>query len=110
MSMVTMAKPALAEGDPVRGEIIYKGCQDCHSLDENDIGPMHRGVVGRKAGSVAGYNYSSALKNSGIIWTEDNLDKWLTNPQTMVPGAKMYFHLSDAQDRADVIAFLKSNK
>jgi cytochrome c len=89
------------------GEELYQSCQDCHSLDTNDVGPKHRGVFGRKAGSVPDYNYSAALRNSGITWTDVTLDKWLTDPQKLVPGAKMFFHLDSAQDRADVIEFLK---
>src|SRR5271166_4678202 len=96
-----------AAGDVVHGEALYQGCQDCHSLDSNDVGPQHRGVIGRKAGSVPDYNYSPALKNSGIVWTEANLDQWLANPQKFVPGAKMFYHLDNASDRADVIEFLK---
>ena len=94
-------------GDPARGEQLYEACTDCHSLDKNDVGPRHRGVVGRKAGSLPDYSYSEALKSSNIIWNEETLDKWLTDPQALVPGAKMYFHLDNAQDRADVIAYLK---
>ena len=101
------ASPALAAGDPGHGEQVYQGCQDCHSLDKNDVGPRHRGVFGRKAGSLPDYAYSDALKNSGIVWDEATLDKWLTDPQAFVPGVKMFYHLDKAQDRADVIAFLK---
>ncbi|HML28162.1 MAG TPA: c-type cytochrome [Hyphomicrobium sp.] len=89
------------------GEELYQSCQDCHSLDTNDVGPRHRGVFGRRAGSVPGYNYSTALRNSGITWNDVTLDKWLTDPQKLVPGAKMFFHLDSAKDRADVIEFLK---
>jgi len=94
-------------GDPARGETIYQACQDCHSLDKNDVGPRHRGVYGRKAGSLSDYDYSQALKSANIVWTEETLDKWLTDPQAVAPGAKMFFHLSNPQDRADVIAYLK---
>jgi len=93
--------------DPARGETVYQACQDCHSLDKNDVGPRHRGVYGRKAGSLPDYDYSEALKSANIVWTEETLDKWLTDPQALAPGAKMFFHLSDPQDRADVIAYLK---
>ncbi len=89
------------------GETLYEGCQDCHSLDKNDVGPRHRGVFGRKAGTVPDYDYSQGLKSSGIVWDEVTLDKWLANPQAFVPGAKMFYHLADRQDRADVIAFLR---
>ena len=71
------------------------------------MGPSHRGVFGRKAGSLPDYDYSDALKSANIVWNEETLDKWLTNPQSFVPGVKMFFHLDSAQDRADVIAYLK---
>lgn len=96
-----------ASGSVAHGEQLYEGCQDCHSIDTNEVGPMHKGVFGRKAGSVADYSYSPALKNSGIVWTEDTLDKWLTDPQKFVPGAKMFYHLENPSDRADVIEYLK---
>jgi len=94
-------------GDPARGERVYQACQDCHSLDKNDVGPRHRGVFGRKAGSLPDYDYSQALKSANIVWNEETLDKWLTDPQAVAPGAKMFFHLDNPQDRADVIAYLK---
>ena len=97
-------------GDPARGRTLYQGCEACHSLDDNDLGPKHRGVVGRRAGSVADYAYSAALKNSGLVWDEALLNRWLTNPSALVPGTKMFFQVSDAQNRADIIAFLKEQK
>jgi len=104
-----LAAPAVAKaaGDATRGETIYHACQDCHSLDANDVGPKHRGVFGRVAGTAPDYAYSAALKNSKIVWDEKTLDKWLTNPMEFVPGAKMGFLLDDAQARADVIQYLK---
>jgi cytochrome c len=102
------ASSAWAGGDAEHGEALYQGCQDCHSLDKNDIGPKHRGVFGRKAGSVPDYNYSAGHKNAGIFWDEANLDKWLTDPQGFIPGAKMFYHLEDAKDRADIVEFLKT--
>ena len=101
------AAAAGPSGDPDRGEQLYQACTDCHSLDKNDVGPRHRGVYGRKAGSLPDYPYSDALKSSNMVWNEETLDKWLTDPQTVVPGVKMFFHLDNAQDRADVIAYLK---
>jgi cytochrome c len=94
-------------GDAARGETLYEACQDCHSLDKNDVGPRHRGVFGRKAASLPDYDYSDALKSANIVWNEETLDKWLTDPQAVAPGAKMFFHLDNPQDRADVIAYLK---
>jgi cytochrome c len=98
------------KGDADRGKSLYQACEACHSLDDNDLGPRHRGVVGRHAGSVADYSYSNALKSSGLTWDEATLDRWLTNPSALVPGTKMFFQLSSAQDRADVIAFLQLQK
>jgi cytochrome c len=106
----TFAQPAPAgplPGDAARGEDVYQACMDCHSLDKNDVGPRHRGVYGRRAGSLPDYSYSEALKSSNIVWNEETLDKWLADPQAFVPGAKMFFHLDSGRDRADVIAFLK---
>jgi len=107
LAVMFCGSPAKAAGDAARGEVLYQGCQDCHSIDKNDVGPMHKGVVGRTAGTVPGYNYSPALRNSKIVWTEENLDKWLTNPQDFIPGTKMFFQVKNPQDRADLIAFLK---
>jgi cytochrome c len=99
--------PSFAAGDAAHGAKVYQDCMICHSLDKNEIGPMHRNVFGSKAGSVPGYDYSAALKASNIVWNETTLDKWLTDPQTLVPGTKMTFSVDDAQERADVITFLK---
>ena len=99
--------PSFSAGDPDHGAKVYRQCMICHSLDKNGIGPSHRDVFGRTAGSVPDYSYSAALKGSNIVWNETTLDHWLTNPQAVVPGTKMMFSVDDAQDRADVIAFLK---
>ena len=107
----TPASPiGIAQGDPVRGKTLYQGCESCHSINENDVGPRHRGVVGRHAGSVKDYAYSAALKNSGLTWDEANLNRWLINPSAMVPGTKMFFKIDDSQSRADIIAYLKQQK
>lgn len=97
-----------ATGDANRGSQRYEAlCTGCHSLDANRVGPAHRGVYGRKAGSVASYAYSSGVKKSKIVWADATLDRWLTNPQATIPGARMGFRLSSPADRSDVIAFLK---
>lgn len=102
-------EPAL-RGNADRGKTLYQNCTSCHSIDEDDIGPRHRGVVGRKAGTSPEYAYSPALKASGLVWNEANLDRWLTNPSAMVPGTKMFFLIKDPQDRADIIAYLAGLK
>ena len=106
--MLALGGSAQAAGDSARGKEIYDTrCSACHSLDANRVGPMHRGVYGRKAGSVPDYNYSAGVRASTVIWTEETLDKWLTEPRAFIPGAKMTFHLSQKTDRDDVIAYLK---
>jgi len=109
---VSLASPpaSAAVGDAVHGAIVYQVCTGCHSLDEDDVGPRHRGVVGRAAGAIQGYPYSPALKSSRLVWTPQTLDRWLQNPQTLVPGTKMFFALTNARDRADVIAYLEEQR
>ncbi len=102
-------KYASFTGDAKSGEQVFVACKTCHAIDKNMIGPMLKGVVGRKAGSIAGYTYSAANKNSGITWTPEKLFQYLEAPQRVVPGTKMtYPGLKDAQKRADVIAYLKT--
>jgi cytochrome c len=91
------------------GAALYQArCSTCHSLDANRIGPEHRGVFGRTAGSAPGYSYSPALKASGIIWNAANLDRWLQGPQKLVSGTKMYLVVPDASDRAAIIEYLRA--
>ena len=93
-------------------QIFEQRCQACHSVEPgvNKFGPSLAGVVGRKAATVPGFNYSDALKHSGLVWTEKNLNKWLTNPHTFVPGDKMPFPgLKSATERDDVIQYLKQS-
>ena len=99
--------PQGVAGNASRGKDLYQGCAACHSIDDNDIGPKHRGVVGRHAASITDYNYSPALTNSGLTWDEQTLDRWLSNPSALVPGTKMYFKIDDPQSRADIIAYLE---
>jgi cytochrome c len=94
-------------GDADHGQALHEARQHGDSLDKNDVGPRHRDVLGRKAASPPDYDYSDALKSANIVWNEGTLDKWLTDPQVVAPGAKMFFHLDNPQGRADVIAYLK---
>lgn len=95
-------------GDSMRGAELYESrCTGCHSLDSNRVGPRHRGVFGRRAGKVADYAYSPALAMATLTWNEKTLDRWLTNPQGLIPGQRMNVRVKDAQDRADLVAFLK---
>jgi cytochrome c oxidase assembly protein Cox11 len=100
-----------ASPDPAAGEKLFATvCSACHTLDHNKVGPPLDGVVGREAGSVAGYPYSDALAHAGIVWTATNLDKWLADPRRFIPGATMPFNLPDAVRRRDIIAYLKTLK
>ena len=111
LMVVAAPGPALAAGDATRGAELYAAkCSSCHAPDVNKLGPSHQGVVGRAAGAVPGYAYSPKLKASGIVWTPANLDTWLAGPQKMVPGNKMFLVVSDAQQRADLIAYLATLK
>jgi cytochrome c len=97
-------------GDATPGERTFAQCKTCHSVQagENRIGPSLFGVIGRKAGIAPNYNYSGAMKNSGLTWTEQTLADYLENPRKKVTGTKMTFAgLSKPQDRANVIAYLK---
>jgi cytochrome c2 len=95
-------------GDPARGKIVFqKRCTGCHALDGDREGPRLSGVFGRKAGSRPGYEYSAGLKNSGILWDKASLEKWLSDPDQMVPDTKMDFRVPRAQERADLIAFFQ---
>ncbi len=101
--------PALAaDGNAERGEEIYTRCMACHALAQNRVGPRHCGLFGRKAGTASSYQYSSAMKKYGVIWNEETLDHFIENPMKAVPGTKMgYAGVKDAQERADLIAYLK---
>jgi cytochrome c len=95
--------------DAGRGKKLYESrCIGCHSIDENRVGPAHRGVFGRKAGAVDGYDYSPALKKAKVVWNEKTLDRWLSNPEATIPGQKMGFSVPAANDRADLIEYLRS--
>jgi cytochrome c len=109
---VGFATSAIA-ADVAAGKKVVFQCAICHTAvkGRNSIGPSLFDVVGRKAASLPGYNYSDALKASNKTWDEKTLDVWLTNPQKLVPGTKMTFSgLPSAEDRANVIAYLATLK
>ena len=110
------AAPAFAaEGNPKEGEEVFKACRACHQVGptaKNVLGPVLNGILDRKAGTIAGFNYSPAnLKagEEGWVWTEANLNKYLENPRAAMPGNRMAFAgVKDEQDRLDLVAYLKS--
>lgn len=117
-SMFRSAKPANATNlsrflpdapaDPVHGkELFGEQCTGCHALDDNKVGPMLGGVVGRRAGSAPGYPYSQALKTADFVWSPDKLDGWLTSPRQFLPGVKMPVGVLERTSRRDIIAYLR---
>lgn len=101
-------------GDPgkEKGETQFKQCQVCHTLEEgvNKVGPSLHKIIGRTAGSVEGFNYSRANKESGVVWTEQKMWEYLEKPNGFMPGTKMAFAgIKDPQKRADVIAYIQEH-
>lgn len=98
-------------GNAAKGEKVFAQCKACHVAEEgkNRVGPSLWAIVGRKSGSIAGFNYSKANKESGVTWSEDVLFTYLEAPAKFMPGTRMAFGgLKQVQDRADVIAYLKT--
>jgi len=94
-------------GDAARGKLVFeKRCASCHSMTKNQEGPQLAGLLGRKAGSVVRFGYSTALKKSGLTWTEATLDRWLADPDTLVPDTNMEYRVRNTDERRDVIAYL----
>ena len=109
-----MSTTAAYAQDVENGQQVFRQCRACHQIGDgakNVVGPHLNGVVGRKAGTADGFNYSSANKDAGgkgLVWSEEELAKYLANPMTAMPGTKMaYAGLKDDGDRADLIAYLK---
>lgn len=100
-----------ADGDPIRGkEVFEKRCSGCHAMEQNREGPRLGDVYGRTSGDVARFDYSPALKKARIVWDDASLEQWLADPDTLVPGNNMEFHVARPQERRDLISFLKQRK
>lgn len=98
---------AHAQGDADHGIQLYAvRCAACHSVEYNGVGPTHKDLIGRRAGTVPGYGYSDALKASDVVWDEASLAKWLTDPAKFIPGQTMFISVPDTQERADIVAYL----
>jgi len=105
---LAIAGAAHAAADAARGEAVYARCLACHALAYDRVGPHHCGLLGRRAGSVPGFAYSRAMKDSRITWDEKTLDRFLAQPVKAVPGTTMtYDGIPDPQERADLIAYLR---
>ena len=110
LPIMLAAGPVLADGDAAAGEKIFIKCKTCHTLEagKNKVGPSLAGLIGRKAGTAPDFNYSDAMKNSGITWDEAALNEYITDPKAKVPGNKMVFPgVKKDEDRANLIAYLK---
>ena len=111
---VALATAAQASGDAKAGAQVFKRCAICHSNTKgapNKIGPNLWGVVGSKAGTVPGYNFSAAMKKSGITWTDEKLEDYIMHPHQVVPGNKMPFAgLSSHKQADDLVAYLNTLK
>jgi cytochrome c len=112
LSMTLLAAGvARADGDAVRGQTKFGDCAACHQLEAgaNNVGPSLHGIFTRKAAEIADFRYSPAMKRSGITWTPETLDKFISDPQGMVPANRMpYAGMASAGDRADLIAYLQN--
>jgi cytochrome c len=111
-ALVATLPAPYSTGDLDNGEAKFAICKSCHTLvagGPDMTGPNLSGIFGRKVASKPGYNYSDPMKAQAFTWDTDHLDKWLTDPKTMVPGTKMTFvGFTDPKDRIDVIAYLKA--
>ncbi|RIK99630.1 MAG: cytochrome C [Proteobacteria bacterium] len=107
----TPAQIAVPDARPVDGATLFKQqCAACHATGKNDAprqGPELANIVGRRAGSVAGFKYSAGFAKADFVWSDDKLDAWLANPQAVIPGAIMVYRQANAATRAALIAYLK---
>jgi len=117
VALVGIYGPALAEGDATKGKAAFAKCGICHQVGPGAktlVGPELNGIVGRKAASVADYPYSAGMKKLGTdgwVWTEENIDKWISDPKALIPDSPMalaFAGVPDAGERADIIAYLKT--
>jgi cytochrome c len=119
-ALLALSGTAFAAGDAEKGKADFAKCAICHQVGPGAktlVGPELNGIVGRKAASIADYTiYSDGMKKlgeEGYVWTEENIDKWITNPKAMIPDSPMalaFQGVADANERVDIIAYLKTNQ
>lgn len=108
---LALAAGTAAGADAARGEQLYARCAACHALEYDRVGPRHCGLLGRRAGSVPGFDYSPAMKRSKLVWNKETLNRFLADPLKTVPGTTMtYSGVDDPKERADLIAYLGSRE
>jgi len=111
-ALAALSSPALADGDATAGKKVFNKCKACHTLTEgkNKVGPSLFGIMGKPAAAIKGFKYSKALKNSGLTWDEETMEKYLAKPKKLVPGTRMAFAgLKKEKDIDNVIAYIKAN-
>ena len=109
-TLVLWSSVGLAQGDPAAGEKVFNKCKACHVADEaqNRVGPHLVGLFGRQAGSVEGFKYSDAMKESGVTWSEETIAEYIADPRGYIKGNRMAFvGLKDEEDVANLVAYLK---
>src|SRR6202790_1718474 len=106
-TFIALPKSGQAESGERGKELFEKRCSGCHALDKEKEGPRLRGVYGRTSGTVPSFQYSSGLKNAHLTWDATSLDKWLADPEKLVPDSDMAFQLVRVEERNDIIAYLK---
>ena len=106
---LTLSETGRAQSPASPKDLFEKRCGGCHALDRDKEGPRLRGVYGRAAGSMDSFQYSDALKKSRIVWTDETLDRWLTDTEKLVPNNDMTFHVEKIDERREIIGYLKLN-
>jgi cytochrome c len=104
---LTLLGVGRAQAPASEKELFDKRCGGCHALDRDKEGPQLHGVYGRKAASVESFRYSDALKQSKIVWTDETLERWLTDTEELVPNNDMTFHVEKPDERRAIIAYLR---
>ena len=109
VAVLAFAAGAAHAADATRGKTLYESrCIGCHSIDANRVGPAHRGVFGRKAGTAKDYDYSPALRAATVVWDARSLARWLPEPERLIPGQRRGYSVPDAADRADLVEYLRT--
>ena len=103
-----LASSSIAAEQPDGKALFQKRCGGCHALDRDKEGPRLGGVMGRKAGTVDSFQYSDALKHSAVVWSDGTLERWLADPEKVVPGNDMSFHVESSEERKAIIEYLKT--